>query len=421
MRRAAFGFIFVSVLLNAVSFGMVFPILPNLIRSFFGPTSAASTASAAEWQAIFGATWGAMQFVSGPVLGLLSDRFGRRPVMLISTFGLAVDMLVMTFAPSVGWLLLGRVISGLANFSVAGAYVADVSAPEQRAKNFGWMSAGASAGFLVGPAAGGFLATHAIHLGAFELDPLRTPFLVAAGLFGLSWLYGLLVLPESLPAERRMTTLNWAQANPVGSLALLASHRDLLPLAGVNFLNQLATQVLGNIFVLYMTLRYHWSLGHLGLVFVLVGVVQILVQTFAVQPVVKGLGERGAVIFGFAAVIVGFTIFGLSSRESGFFIALPVFELGGVAFPSLQGLLTRRVSAAEQGRLQGAIQSSGGIAAIAGPIVFPLSLAWALRHLPGLPGLPLLIAAGLLAVALLLALRFARTEPGADSAREMPN
>src|ERR1700722_535263 len=126
MRRAAFGFIFVSVLLNAVSFGMVFPILPNLIRSFFGPTSAASTASAAEWQAIFGATWGAVQFVSGPVLGLLSDRFGRRPVMLISTFGLAVDMLVMTFAPSVGWLLLGRVISGLANFSVAGAYVADV-------------------------------------------------------------------------------------------------------------------------------------------------------------------------------------------------------------------------------------------------------------------------------------------------------
>jgi DHA1 family tetracycline resistance protein-like MFS transporter len=420
MRRAAFGFIFVSVLLNAVSFGMVFPILPNLIRSFFGPANAVSTASAAEWQSIFGVAWGAMQFVSGPVLGMISDRFGRRPVMLISTLGLAADMLVMTFAPSVAWLLLGRTISGLANFSVAGAYVADVSGPDQRAKNFGWMSAGASAGFLVGPAAGGFLATHAVGLGPLALDPLRTPFLVAAGLFALNWLYGLLVLPESLAPERRMKALNWAQANPVGSLALLASYRNLLPLAGVNFLNQFATQVMSNIFVLYVTLRFHWSLTYLGLVFVLVGVVQIAVQWLAVGPIVKRVGERGAVLFGFTAIIIGFTIFGLSSNQLGFFIALPIFELGGVAFPSLQGLLSRRVSVAEQGRLQGAIQSSGGIAAIAGPIVFPLSLAWALRHLPGLPGLPLLISAGLFVVALLLALRFARAEPAVAAPEAEP-
>jgi DHA1 family tetracycline resistance protein-like MFS transporter len=414
MRRAAFGFIFVSVLLNSLSFGLVFPILPNLIRSFFGAATASATASAAEWQAIFGAAWGAMQFVSGPVLGLLSDRFGRRPVMLISIFGVALDLLVMTFAPTVGWLLVGRIISGLAGFSVAGAYVADVSAPDERARNFGWLSAGGSAGFLIGPAVGGVLATHAVHLGALALDPMRTPFLVAACLYGLSWLYGLLVLPESLPPERRMTTLNWTQANPVGSLALLAAHRNLLPLASVNFMNQLATQVLGNIFVLYMTLRFHWSLAYLGLVFVIVGLVQIAVQWLAVGPVVKRLGERGAVIFGFCAIIVGFTLFGLSSSQLGFFVALPIFEVGGVAFPSLQGLMTRRVSAAEQGRLQGAIQSSGGIAAIAGPIIFPLSLAWALRHLPGLPGLPLLIAAGLLVLALLLALRFARAEPAAE-------
>ncbi|HLY78236.1 MAG TPA: MFS transporter [Caulobacteraceae bacterium] len=411
MRRAAFGFIFVSVLLNAISFGMIFPILPNLIRSFFGPANAASTASAAQWQSIFGATWGAMQFFSGPVLGMLSDRFGRRPVLLISTLGLTLDMLVMAFAPGVGWLLLGRVVSGLANFSVAGAYVADVSAPEQRAKNFGWMSAAGSTGFLVGPAAGGLLATHAVHFGAFGLDALRTPFLVAAGLFGLNWLYGLLVLPESLPRERRMAALNWAQANPVGSLSLLASHPDLLPLAGVNFLNQFAVQVMSNIFVLYVTLRFHWSLAYLGGVFVVVGLVQIAVQWLAVGPVVKRVGERGAVIFGFCAIIVGFTIFGLSSSQVGFFVALPIFELGGVAFPSLQGLLSRRVPAAEQGRLQGAVQSSGGIAAIAGPLVFPLSLAWALRHLPRLPGLPLLISAGVLAIALLLALRYARPAP----------
>ena len=206
-RRAAFGFIFVSVLMNAVSFGLIYPILPNLIRSFFGATNAGTTASAAEWQFVFGVTWGAMQFVGGPVLGMLSDRFGRRPVMLISTFGLALDLAVMTFAPTVAWLLLGRGLSGLVGFSTSTAYVADISAPAERAKNFGWISAAGSAGFLVGPAAGGLLATHAIRLGAMALDPLRTPFFVAACLVAANWFYGLLVLPESLPRERRMPRL----------------------------------------------------------------------------------------------------------------------------------------------------------------------------------------------------------------------
>jgi len=411
-RRAAFGFIFASVLMNAVSFGLIFPILPNLIRSFFGAVSAASTASAAEWQGVFGVTWGAMQFVASPMLGMLSDRFGRRPVLLISICGLAVDFLVMTFAPSLTWLLVGRVLSGLtaASFATANAYVADISAPDQRAKNFGWIGAAGSTGFLVGPAAGGFLATHAIHLGTFALDPLRTPFLVAAGLCGLNWLYGLVALPESLPPERRMRAFDWARANPVGSLSLLASHRELLPLAAINFLNQLATQVLPAVFVLYTTLRFHWSLGFLGMTFVVIGAVQILVQSVVVGPVVKRIGERGAMILGFCGVIAGFTIFGLATRGVAFFIAMPIFELGGgIAFPSLQGLMTRQVSASEQGRLQGAIQASGGIAAIAGPAIFPLSFAWALRHLPGLPGLPILISAGLLAVVLALTLRFART------------
>jgi len=415
-RRAAFGFIFASVLLSSVSFGLIFPILPNLIRSFFGSVSVASTASAAQWQFVFGVTWGAMQFVSGPVLGMLSDRFGRRPVMLLSTFGLALDLLVMTFAPSVAWLLLGRVLSGLAGFSTASAYVADISAPEERAKNFGWLSAGFSAGFLIGPAAGGFLATCQIHLGGFALDPLRTPFLVAAGLCALNWGYGLLVLPESLPPERRMAAMDWARANPVGSLSLLASHRGLLPLAAITFLNQIATQVLPNVFVLLVTLRYHWSLTFLGLTFFVVGVVQIAVQALVVGPVVKRIGERGALILGLSAVIVGFTLFGLATRPIGFFIAMPIFEVGGVAFAGLQGLMSRAVSGAEQGRLQGAGQSIAGIAAIVGPAIFPLSFAWALRHLPGLPGLPLLISVGLLAAALALAIRFARAAPTAAPA-----
>ncbi|HEY2706737.1 MAG TPA: MFS transporter [Caulobacteraceae bacterium] len=405
--RPAFGFIFTSVLMSAVSSGLIFPVLPNLIRSFFGAVSAATTAAAAEWQFVFGVCWGAMQFVAGPVLGMLSDRFGRRPVLLISLLGLSLDLLVMTFAPSLTWLLVGRVLSGLtsANFATASAYVADISPPDQRAKNFGWISAGLSAGFLVGPAAAGVLATQAVRLGTFALDPLRTPFLVVAALCAANWIYGLVALPESLAPARRMKAFDWARANPAGSFSLITAHRELALLAAINFLTQIAMLVMPAVFVLYATLRYHWSLGFLGVTIALVAVVQILVQWIVVGPVVRHFGERTAMIAGYGALIAGFTVLGLSANGSTFFIAMPIFELGGgIASPSLQGLMSRCVPASEQGRLQGAVQASGGVAAIVAPAVFPLSFAWALRRLPALPGLPIVISAGLMALALAMTL-----------------
>ncbi len=409
-RQAAFGFIFATAVMNAVSFGLMIPVLPNLIRSFFGAANSANTASAADWQAIFGVTWGAMQFFSGPVLGMLSDRFGRRPVMLISIFGLALDFLVMTFAPTLAWLLLGRVLNGAtaASFSTANAYVADVSAPEHRARNFGWMGSAFSIGFLLGPVAGGFLSAHALHIGAFTLDGLRVPFLVAAGLCAVNWIYGLFVLPESLPPERRIVRFEWRRANPVASLMLLRSHQDLLPLATMNFLFQLSQQVLPNIFVLYTTLRYHWDLPFLGITFLITGALGIIVQWFAVGPVVKRIGERGAVIAGAAAGVAGFLIYAWAPTGAAYFIGMPVFAFMSLMQPGLQGLMTQHVSPMEQGRLQGANQSTGGLAAIVGPIVFPLSFAFALRSLPAAPGLPILIAAMLLGVSLALAWRSAR-------------
>ena len=411
-RQAAFGFIFAAAVMNALSFGLMIPVLPALVRSFFGATSAGSTASAAYWQFIFGVTWGGMQFVSGPVLGMLSDRFGRRPVLLISILGLSLDFLVMTFAPTLAWLLLGRVLNGAtaASFSTANAYVADISTPEKRARNFGWMSSAFSVGFLLGPAAGGVLAEHALHLGGFVLDGLRVPFLVAAILCAINWFYGLLVLPESLAPERRIAAFDWRRANPVASLKLLRSHHDLLPLASINFLFQLAQQVLPNIFVLYTQQRYHWSLKFLGVTFFFTGALGILVQSFVVGPVVKRIGERGAVIAGAAAGMTGFVIYALAPTGRIYFIGMPVFALMGLMQPGLQGLMTRHVTASEQGRLQGANQSTGGIAAILGPIIFPLSYAWALLSLPAVPGLPVLIAAALLALAFVMALRFARRE-----------
>ncbi len=411
-RQAAFGFIFASSVMNAISFGLMIPVLPALIRSFYGATSDASTAAAADWQFVFGLTWGVMQFFSGPVLGMLSDRFGRRPVMLISIFGLSLDFLVMAFAPSLVWLLLGRVLNGAtaASFSTANAYVADVSTRETRARNFGWMASAFSVGFLFGPVIGGLLTTQDIHIGAFAIAGLRMPFVVAALLCAVNWFYGLLVLPESLTPDRRMGSFDWRRANPVASLALLRSHQDLLPLASINFMNQLAQQVLPGIFVLYTQLRYHWTLSFLSVTFFITGALGILVQGFVVGPTVRLVGERGAVIVGAAFGAAGFAIYAFAPNQWVYFAGMPVFALMGVMQPGLQGLMTQHVSGSEQGRLQGANQSTNGIAAILGP-AFPLIFAFTLRHIPGLPGLPILIASALLGVAMLLSLRFARRGP----------
>jgi DHA1 family tetracycline resistance protein-like MFS transporter len=408
-RRAAFGFIYATAVMNALSFGLMIPVLPGLIRSFFGGANLASTAEAADWQFVFTLTWGFMQFVSGPVLGMISDRFGRRPVMLISILGLSLDFLVMAFAPTLAWLLLGRVLNGAtaASFSTANAYVADIATPQNRARNFGWMSSAFSVGFLLGPTAGGLLATLPVHIGHFALDGIRTPFLVAAGICAVNWVYGLLVLPESLTPERRIARFQWSRANPVASLSLLRAHKDLLPLATINFLNQLSQQVLPGIFVLYTQLRYHWSLGFLGVTFFITGALGIAVQSLVVGPVVRRIGERGAVMVGAAAGMTGFVIYAFAPTSGWYFVGMPIFALIGLMQPGLQGLMTQHVSASEQGRLQGAAQSTGGIAAIIGPI-FPLTFALALRRTPDLPGLPILIAAALLGVALAMAVRAAR-------------
>jgi DHA1 family tetracycline resistance protein-like MFS transporter len=413
-RQAAFGFIFASSVMNAVSFGLMIPVLPALIRSFYGASANDSTtASAADWQFVFGLTWGVMQFFSGPVLGMLSDRFGRRPVMLIAIFGLSLDFLVMAFAPTLMWLLVGRIVNGAtaASFSTANAYVADISTPQTRARNFGLLGAAFSIGFVLGPSIGGLLTTHSVHLGALTIDGLRMPFVVAAGLCAVNWFYGLLVLPESLPPERRIAAFDWRRANPVASLALLRAHQDLLPLATINFLFQFAQQVLPGIFVLYTQLRYHWTTSFLGVTFLITGSLGILVQAVVIGPVVKRVGERGAVIIGAAAGSLAFAIYAFASTATIYFIGMPIFALSQLIQPGLQGLMTQHVSGSEQGRLQGANQSTSGIASIIGPI-FPLTFALTLRTLPNLPGLPILLASGLMGLALVLALRFARRAPG---------
>ena len=395
--RAAFGFIFAVALINAVSFGIMIPILPNLIKEFTG----GDTAQASEINVIFAVTWGVMQLFCGPLLGLLSDRVGRRPVLLISLAGLAIDFLFMALAPTLTWLFVGRVLNGLtsASFSTAYAYVADVTDPKSRAKNFGLIGSAFSFGFVVGPALGGYLG---------EID-LRLPFFVAAALTTLNFVYGLFVLPESLPPEKRLTRFDWSRANPVGSLKLLRSHKDLLGLASVGFLFQLAHTVLPSIFVLYTGYRYGWSPKIMGLAMMGTGISGVIVQMALVGPVVAKIGERGALLLGAAAGALGFLIYGFAPNGWIYLLGMPVFAFMNFLMPGLQGLMTRRVQPHEQGQLQGANQSIQGIAAIAGPMIFGLTFAWSIRHEDfHVPGLAIYLAAIMLVAAFAMGVRVGR-------------
>ncbi len=415
-RRAAFGFIFASAVMNAVSFGIMIPILPNLIKQFTG----GDTAQAAQWNVVFAVTWGVMQFVIGPILGMLSDRYGRRPVLLLSLFGLGVDFLFMALAPGLAWLLFGRILNGMtaASFSTASAYVADITPPEGRAKAFGFMGSAFSFGFLIGPVLGGVLGDLSLRMpdlviGAWTVDmDLRLPFFVAAALTLVNFVYGLIVLPESLPPEKRAAAFDWRKANPVGALKLLRSHADLVRLAGVGFLFQLAHTVLPSIFVLYVGYRYNWSPSTMGLTMGLTGILGIAVSIFLVGPVVKRIGEKGALLVGCLFGCLGFIIYGFAPTGVWYLIGTPVFALMGLVQPGLMGLMTRRVGPTEQGQLQGANQSLQGIASIAGPAIFGLTFAWSVDHDSSfhLPGLAIWLAAAMLLTAFVIALK-AGAEP----------
>ena len=345
-----------------------------------------------------------MSLFAGPVLGLVSDRVGRRPVLLVSLCGLGVDFLMMAFAPNLMWLLAGRMISGATSgaFSTANAYVADITAPEDRARAFGWMGSAFSFGFLAGPALGGLLG---------EID-LRLPFLAAAGLTLANVLYGFFVLPESLPAERRVARFQWRKANPLGSLALLRSHHELFGLSGIHFLNQLAQGVWPSVFVLYTGLRYGWSPMTTGLNMMAGGAMGVMVQSFLVGPVVRHFGERGALLIGAGAGAIAMAWYGLAGSTWMWLIAMPISSLSGLMAPGLQGLMTRRVGPTEQGQLQGANQALMGLASVIGPSLFGLSFAWTVRH-EGPLGLPLFLAATAMGLGLILAMRVA-PKPTAD-------
>jgi DHA1 family tetracycline resistance protein-like MFS transporter len=386
--RAAFAFIFITVLLDMISFGVIIPVFPQLILQLQG----GDMAGAAAIFGLFGTAFALMQLLFSPVQGALSDRFGRRPVILASNLGLGADYVIMALAPSLPLLFVGRLISGIttASFTTAYAYVADVTAPGKRAARFGLMGVAFGIGFIIGPAVGGFL-------GAIDL---HAPFWFSAALSFANFLYGLLILPESLPPERR-SRFHLRGANPIGAIRFLGTRPVLVSLALVFLFANLAHDSLPNAFVLYSTARFAFDERAIGLGLTVAGASSLIVQGLVVGRAVAALGERGALVAGLLIGMAGQLLLGLAPTPALFLLGLPVWSFFGISGAALQSLASREVEPSEQGRLQGSLGALRGVVTLITPGLYTGTFALFIGPLAGLglPGAPFVLSALLLATA----------------------
>src|SRR5881397_825071 len=373
-RPAAVVFIFITVMLDMLALGLIAPVLPKLILNFVNNDMTRT----AIWNGIFLTVFAAMQFFFSPVIGVLSDRFGRRPVLLLSTLGLGLDYVVMALAPTLGWLFVGRLISVITSSTVptAVAYIADVTQKEKRAGAFGLIGAAFGIGFTFGPVVGGIVGNS---------NP-RMAFWVAGALSLGNWLYGFLFVPESLdPAHRKAFT--WVRANPVGSLVLLRSHPDLWKLATIQFLAYVSHEIFA-IWALYAIYRFAWDSWSIAKSLFVVGVCTALISGGLTGRIVAWLGERRTLYIGQFFGAVGMLIAGLARSGAVYVASIPVISMWNISFPAAQGIMTHHVSDREQGELQGAISSLRSIAFVIGPFLFSWTFAWFIdpkraTHVPG--------------------------------------
>lgn len=431
-RKAAIAFILVTLFIDILGIGIIVPVLPELVKQLvkddptgllpagladaFGNSMTASTkdlsvagnfARAGQYVGVISATYALMQFLFAPILGALSDRFGRRPVILVSLFGLGIDFLIQGFATSIWWLFLGRLLAGImgANFATANAYIADVSTDDTRARNFGFVGMMFGLGFTIGPALGGFL-------GGYEL---RLPFFVAAGLALVNWLYGYFVLPESLPVEKR-SAFTLSNANPLATLRRIRVYPMVAGLAAVFACKSLAQRGLENVWVLYTDFRYGWDASMNGYALGLVGIMAVVVQGGLVRPTVRRLGERGTVIIG--TLIGAFSFLGYGLAANGWMIpGIIVFgAFAGVSGPAIQSLVTSHVDESEQGKIQGALTSLTSLTNIIAPILFNTILFsyFISDDAPvKVPGAPFFLGFFLLLLSIAIAIRVFRKFPEA--------
>lgn len=393
-RKAATGFIFITLLLDITGWGIIIPVIPKLIMEL-GQVDA-SQASLYGAAMLFGYAF--MQFFCAPIVGGLSDRYGRRPVLLASLFGFGLDYLLMAFAPGIGWLFLGRLIAGImgASFTTASAYIADVSPPEKRSQNFGIIGAAFGLGFIIGPAIGGALAP----LG------LRVPFIACAILTLLNWLYGFFILPESLAPENRRT-FEWSRANAWSSLARLKRYPVITGLVASLVLLYISAHAVQSNWSYYTMEKFNWSPEMIGYSLTVVGVTFALVQGVLIRSIIPKLGQERSVYVGLALYAVGFLLYALASQSWMMYGFTVVYCLGGIAGPALQGIISTQVPANEQGELQGSLTSLMAATAIVGPPIMMGTFSYFInKNAPVyLPEAPMLLGAVFTVISALLARR----------------
>lgn len=391
-KNPALGFIFITLLIDITGLGIIIPVLPNLIRELTGGTL--SEASMYGGWLLF--AYSLMQFVCAPIMGGLSDRYGRRPVLLASLFGFGMDYIFLAFAPSLAWLFVGRIIAGImgASFTTASAYIADVSTPETRAQNFGIIGAAFGLGFIIGPMVGGFLGTY---------GP-RFPFMVAAGLSLLNWLYGFFILPESLKAENRRK-FEWSRANAISSLLNLKRYPVILGLVASLVMVYIAAHAVQSNWAYYTMEKLHWDSKMVGISLAVVGLAFAIVQGGLIRIIIPKLGQQRSVYLGLGFSALGFLLFALATQSWMMFAFTAIYCLGGIAGPALQGIISTQVPANEQGELQGALTSLMSVTSIIGPILMTGTFAYFTNGTAGfyLPGAPMILGAVLTITSALLA------------------
>ncbi|MES2655160.1 MAG: TCR/Tet family MFS transporter [Bacteroidota bacterium] len=393
-RNAALGFIFVTILVDVIGLGIIIPVVPKLIENLTG--EGLSEASRYGGWLIF--SFAVMQFIFSPILGGLSDRFGRRPILLLSLLGLGLDYIFHAFAPSIAWLFIGRIIAGVmgASFTTATAYIADISTPEKRAQNFGLVGAAFGLGFIIGPLIGAV----ASKWGA------NVPFLVAAGLTLLNVLYGFFVLPESLPVESRRK-FEWSRANPIGSLQHLKKYPIVSGLVSSFVLLYLASHAVQSNWSFYTMYKFGWNEEMVGYSLAVVGVLVAFVQGYLIRVLMPKLGHKNSIYIGFAMYALGLLLFGFAWQGWMMFAFLVPYCLGGIGMPAVQGLVSNQVPSNEQGELQGALTSLMSLTAIVGPLLMNNLFAYATskNSLFYLPGAPFYLGSVMVIGALILVMR----------------
>jgi MFS transporter, DHA1 family, tetracycline resistance protein len=399
-RPAAVIFILVTVMLDMLAIGLISPVLPKLILDFRG----GNMESAANWNGWFGFVFAVMQFLFSPLLGVLSDKVGRRPIILLSNLGLGLDYIVMALAPTMSWLFVGRIISGLTSSSIptAMAYIADVTPKEKRAGAFGMIGMAFGVGFILGPAIGGYLG---------DIAP-RLPFWVAAGFSLTNWLWGFFFVPESLPEDRRKE-FALRRANPVGSLVLLRSHHELWRLATIQFLAYIAHNAF-SVWALYGIYRFAWSAKMVGHSLTFVGICTAAISAGLTPIMVKRFGEKRTLYIGQFFGACGMFVAGVGTTSWVMFASIPIISLWNISMPAAQSMMTHRVSEREQGELQGAIGSMRSITFVIGPLLFSQIFAFFIdpKHSAHVPGAPYYLGAALLFAAMTLSTRI--KESGAE-------